>query len=176
MDSPSERPQSPVAEEHSGEYYYLKALSYLAVSADSGSSPRPCSCLHCPSSEDDKLDDDHFSTGFRPGLALEDHHGYNASGETNSQYSASPPTSSDHFPDDKNGARRKSLQVGEGSDASRKPSIKRKMSDGHVHWADEFQKDLTRCRPRKAYTRHPSIQVAQIKPILKANPEDGEEN
>ncbi|RUS85157.1 hypothetical protein EGW08_007061 [Elysia chlorotica] len=47
-----------------------------------------------------------------------------------------------------------------------------KVSDGHVHWADECKKELTRCRPRKQYTRRPSISQTPIKSILKNGSEE----
>lgn len=62
------------------------------------------------------------------------------------------------------------LGVGDPGSTSK---VKRKLSDGHVHWADEFQKDLTRTHPRKTYSRHPSHSTASVKPILKAQQEHG---
>jgi hypothetical protein len=52
-----------------------------------------------------------------------------------------------------------------------KPHVRRK-SDGHVHWADEFQKDLARLHPRKTYSRHPSHCSANVRPILKSKPSE----
>ena len=52
--------------------------------------------------------------------------------------------------------------------------VKRKLSDGHVHWADEFQKDLARTHPRKHYTRHPSHCPHSVKPILKHDDHENE--
>ncbi|XP_076462455.1 uncharacterized protein LOC143294834 [Babylonia areolata] len=177
MEGVEEGSESPVSHAVSGDYYYMKALSYLASSAESSSEDMHCSCLHYPPAQG-KLDEDHFSTGFRPGLTLDDHHGFGACSEVSSlsQYSSSAPSSSGHLRDHKDGTGSKGgLKTGS-NDASGKHHLKRRMSDGHVHWADEFQKDLTRCRPRKSYTRHPSLHVPHIKPILKANPEDGDPN
>ncbi|KAK3803832.1 hypothetical protein RRG08_029426 [Elysia crispata] len=47
-----------------------------------------------------------------------------------------------------------------------------KVSDGHVHWADECKRELTRFRPRKQYTRRPSINQTPIKSILKNGSEE----
>lgn len=140
----------------SADYYYTKALDYLSsFDEDSSATPTACPCL-CGSSDGD---DSNFSLGgFRPGLPQDE-----GNPSRRSSYSGS---SSSDLPCEGEAAKT-------GSDEGRSEArAKRKLSDGHVHWADEFRKELTRCNPRKSYTRHPSLHQLQVKPILKATTED----
>ncbi|XP_070195588.1 uncharacterized protein [Littorina saxatilis] len=160
----------------SADYYYTKALDYLSSSADSGSG----SCLHSPSSsptikDEDEMDTDNFSLSFRPGLTHDDIHSSFSSGGSSSRGS---DVTSTHSSASSTLHRERKLSIGckayqhkTGSD----PRVRRKLSDGHVHWADEFQKDLTRSHPRKQYSRHPSHQTGQVKPILKSTSADCEQ-
>jgi len=68
--------------------------------------------------------------------------------------------------EDKNGTRR--LNTRRHSDGMLlKGHIKMNDSDSHVHWADDDHKELTRCRPRKRYSRHPAGRHTPVKSILK---------
>lgn len=187
----------------SADYYYMKALSYLASSTDSNldgtyhSDEGSCSCLHCHSSEE--AEDEHFAMNFRPGLTHDDLRGGSSSGgcSTTTGSSSSSGTRSSSPAGRDPTARRHSVShtptctaprtrkysigsksyagaatgSGEAAGAGGQTRVRRKLSDGHVHWADEFQKDLTRCHPRKSYSRHPPVQTPLVKPILKPNAE-----
>ena len=140
---------------------------------DSGSSDDDykCSCMHCTSSPGrSKLDED-FTLGFRPGLILDDHHA--ASSEIPSSHSSGQHTEDRHSGVSSKAAAASS-STGNSETRKLKRRVKRKRMDGHVHWADEFQKDLTRCHPRKSYNRHPPHHTPSVKPILKVSHEDCE--
>lgn len=157
-------------EKVNADFYYLKALEYLSSMEQEHSEDAQCTCAHCHSSEDEE-DSASFFRGFRPGLTQDSPCGsgsLSASGLDDSsalrlEHAQTGAVSRKCAEREKS----KSLESVEcGKTTSR---AKRKLSDGHVHWADEFQKELTRCHPRKTYTRHPShMSSQQVKPILKA--------
>ncbi|XP_076441475.1 uncharacterized protein LOC143280636 [Babylonia areolata] len=185
-----------------GDYYYTKALNYLAssssenVQSDGGSGSSSCECLHCggPRSSRDK-DDDHFTLGFRRGLTRDRDDDPHSSGSSSSISSSPrsdagghcPPhsgtataSSSSHSPASPKRPRERKCSIGgrfykTGNSEFGKIEPRRKLSDGHVHWADEFHKELIRCHPRKSYSRHPSHLSSQVKPILKFSHEESEQ-
>ena len=166
----------------------MKALNYLATSTtDNHSDAESLECLHYPDGQD-KDEVDHFALhDFRPGLARDHddlHHGGRS--RSNSNSSGSGPSTSGASPTaapSSSGAgsptsrRQRKCSIGgrfyktslNSGEFPCKSEVKRKLSDGHVHWADEFHKDLTRCHPRKQYSRHPSHLAHHVKPILKPN-------
>ncbi|KAL8570026.1 hypothetical protein ACOMHN_036303 [Nucella lapillus] len=197
MDPPTIREDDEAAE-HDGDYYYVKAMSYLAASSSENvqSDSDSCgTCSRCAGSPDEKDDDDHFTLGFRRGLTR-DHDDLHSSISSSPRGSdsgnshgaaASPsptltPSLSLTTPSSPRRARERKCSIGgrfyktgTGSEFS-KIEPKRKLSDGHVHWADEFHKELTRCNPRKSYSRHPSHVSSQVKPILKVTHDASEQS
>ena len=169
----------------SADDYYMKALNYLASStaanldgtyhSDEGS----CVCLHCLSSEE--AEDEDFTMSFRPGLT-HDLHGSSSSNHGATSGRGRDPAARRHstssHPSLESRVRKGSIGskscVAAGGGEGGQPRVRRKLSDGHVHWADEFHKDLARCHPRKAYNRHPPQQTPLVKPILKPNSGDCE--
>ncbi|GFR89675.1 hypothetical protein ElyMa_006130700 [Elysia marginata] len=162
---------------HSVDYYYLEAMRYLKANQhcdcdaseedDEEEDENECRCLKCRTGdcperrareEQDALDANTDRGGRERSWS------HSMAKDRESGTISELPSIDGKFP----GNRLKNRRFSDGMLLKKNM----KVSDGHVHWADECKKELTRFRPRKQYTRRPSITQIPVKSILKNGSEE----
>ncbi|GFO42623.1 hypothetical protein PoB_006912800 [Plakobranchus ocellatus] len=156
---------------HSVDYYYLEAMRYLTCKAahhsdDSEDEDHECSCSRCRAEQSKDAD------GTGPG-GLDTSDGSNMDGANQASGSRERSWSHSMAKDRESGTISELPKLAGNRLKNRRFSdgmlLKQtmKVSNGHVQWADDCKKELTRFRPRKKYTRSPCVTQLPVKSILK---------
>lgn len=154
---------------HSVDYYYVEAMRYLKGEPDHNSDQsdededdHDCACSKCRAGN--CPDRDAALRGEQDGSGRERSWSHSMAKDRESGTISELPIIDGKF----TGSRLKNRRFSDGMLLKKNM----KVSDGRVHWADECKKELTRFRPRKQYTRRPSITQTPIKSILKNSSEE----